>query len=172
MPTTNGTIKAGKADISDVFNINLALTALKLRKDYPSVPPAAIDVLCVSGLTHFPPEEGGPFSYIRRHGSRAVYDQYCRLVHVLNFQYTFSLDELDSELSLRSEQVPRHCGYTAKQLSQMSPLSSNEMMQIGPVNGVQNQEVLLYPLALALLILSITFQCVVLFVWMTINFVL
>ncbi len=102
----NGTLKVryrrGKAppptEITDLFMAGAVNAALLIKKLSPSVPEAAIDILAVSGLAHFPPTEGGPLSYITRVGADKV------VLRLKELAYTPAIGS-EAEAILRSSKL-------------------------------------------------------------------
>ena len=118
-----------------IFIVNIVLTATQLLSDYEGTLSAdALDFLCVSGLVHFPPTEGGPINYLKRNGRGLLVDQ----LRDLSCSGNPKLKEFAASLVERLNQAV-FPGNT------LSLLSDEELARVGPTHGMQHLESLLHP---------------------------
>ena len=122
--------------LSSLFLINLASAAAELLNCFPQLSPDAIDFICVSGLVHFPPTEGGPISYWKRNGSQFILNTLQLLVKYSGLHYPAEALIKDKFL-FQQEPSP-----------QLSLLSDKELRTIGPTHGLEQHLPLLTPVGL------------------------
>ena len=137
----------------EFINICLGLAALYVGKLTPGISEAAIDVLAVSGLVHFPPTEGGPLNYLARLGqdeARRRFNESCSVmpaesVRAIVETYSNVLDRNGiHELFAKTKLTPQSSEYQ-RQREKTLLLTSSELREVGNTCGVQNREVFLLP---------------------------
>ncbi len=155
--------RRGKAppgtEVADLFLAGAVHSALLVRKLSPDIPEAAIDILSISGLTQFPPSEGGPLTYVTRIGANRFERRLEELAYVPaigNEAETLLrsckvLSETKSKLFRskddREEEARwREAAEIQGGSSDLVLLTAKELETVGPTRGLTNQEVLLYPL--------------------------
>ena len=147
--------------VSKLFICNLSCAALLVKKLLPSVPEAAVDVLSVGSLVHFPPSEGGPLAYLVRNGEEGVLSQ---LQSVSGFGGVFEEEadrliqllrhkdsHLTAEMLFKPIPTPASSSKVIKDeflesRMELSPLSASELAKVGPTLGLRHPRSLLYPL--------------------------
>ena len=147
--------------MTDLFLLNVVTSALLARKVSQDVSEAAIDVLCVSGLVHFPPTEGGPLSYLARVGKSFVLEKLQALIKnpQLHAEVQRVTRKAESLLPAEADKlfVKTQTGVeSSSQRSELVALSASELAQTGPARGAQNLDVILYPFPMILLCTSWT----------------
>ena len=156
--------------MTDLFLLNIVTSALLARKVGQNVSETAIDVLCVSGLVHFPPMEGGPLSYLARVGKTSIVGKLQALIKnpQLHAEVQWLARKAESLLPAEANKLfikPQTGTESSSQRSELVVLSASELAQTGPTRGAQNLEVFLYPLPMLLLcscgMLSILAVCLI-----------
>lgn len=157
--TTCGSCSKVLSALPDLFLLNIVVSALLAKKVSQDVSEAAVDVLCVSGLVHFPPTEGGPLSYLARTGKTSVLEKLQALAKNpwLHSQVQWLARKAESLLPQEADNLfvqPQTEFKLKSQLSELQVLSAFELAQTGPTKGAQNFEVFLYPVPMILLCMA------------------
>ena len=148
--------------IADLFLYNAANSSLLVKKLCPEVPEGAIDALCVSGLLHFPPTEGGPLSYLARVGNNPLEDlaAACESAPLQKEADLLlrSIQSSDGALFLESEDKDEEgVSEFRKRRSEFTVLSAADLRLVGPTRGVQDMEVFLYPVVFGVILVVFLF---------------
>ncbi len=117
-----------------LFIVNMIVTTTNLLTRYASegLTADAIDFLCVSGVVHFPPTEGGPINYLKRNGRGQLVTQ------LRGLECNERMEELVYGLADRLDGgVVDGCG--------LRILSDEELATVGPTHGVPHLSLLLHP---------------------------
>lgn len=146
--------------LPDLFLLNIVVSALLAKNVSQDVSEAAVDVLCVSGLVHFPPTEGGPLSYFARIGKTSVLEKLQALAknQWLRSQAQWLTRKAESLLPQEKDKLfvkPQTEFKFSSQISELQVLSAAELAQTGPAKGAQNFEVFLYPIPIILLCMAL-----------------
>jgi len=140
-----------KADVVEFINISLALLALNLRLLSPDLSESAIDLLCVSGLIHYPPAEGGPLSYLARLGNpraKARWGVLCKrmpadIVHGIVESVGAMIEpEASDNLFVKSLGT----GLFKETRDNSLLMDKSELLEIGPTGVLRTREAFMYPL--------------------------
>ena len=110
-----------------LFLVNMITTSIDLLTQYTSegLSADAVDFLCVSGVVHFPPTEGGPINYLMRNGR----GQLVTRLRGLECSGNKRMEELVCGLADRLDGgVVNGCG--------LGILSDEELATVGPTHGV------------------------------------
>ena len=126
--------------LSSLFLINLASAAAELLCRFPQLSPDAIDFICVSGLVHFPPTEGGPVNYWKRSSNQFFLGTLQQLTHYSALHDTAETLIKDNYL-FQLEPSPS-----------LRLLSDKELRTVGPTRGLERPLLLLSPLPFGFLI--------------------
>lgn len=155
--------------IADIFTINLVLSALHARNVTPGLSEAAIDTLCVAGLVNFPPTEAGPLNLAARLGQRSLlgmFDECTKMVPFLvdvggvhNSRAALISTELFPDTGSESSDTEK-AGESLVDIfqghrSDMILLSYKDLRKVGRAYGVQNKELVLCPLLIALFLVTV-----------------
>ena len=146
--------------LPDLFLLNIVVSALLAKNVSQDVSEAAVDVLCVSGLVHFPPTEGGPLSYFARIGKTSVLEKLQALAknQWLRSQAQWLTRKAESLLPQEKDKLfvkPQTEFKFSSQISELQVLSATELAQTGQAKGAQNFEVFLYPIPIILLCMAL-----------------
>ena len=146
--------------LPDLFLLNIVVSALLAKNVSQDVSEAAVDVLCVSGLVHFPPTEGGPLSYFARIGKTSVLEKLQALAknQWLRSQAQWLTRKAESLLPQEKDKLfvkPQTEFKFSSQISELQVLSAAELAQTGQAKGAQNFEVFLYPIPIILLCMAL-----------------
>ena len=157
---TWGTCSKILSMLPDLFLLNIVVSALLAKNVSQDVSEAAVDVLCVSGLVHFPPTEGGPLSYFARIGKTSVLEKLQALAknQWLRSQAQWLTRKAESLLPQEKDKLfvkPQTEFKFSSQISELQVLSATELAQTGQAKGAQNFEVFLYPIPIILLCMAL-----------------
>lgn len=156
--------------LPDLFLLNIVVSALLAKNVSQDVSEAAVDVLCVSGLVHFPPTEGGPLSYFARIGKTSVLEKLQALAKNpwLHSQAQWLIRKAESLLPQETDKLfvkPQTEFNFSSQISELQVLSAAELAQTGPAKGAQNFEVFLYPISIILLCMALIIVGILAVLW-------
>ena len=156
--------------LPDLFLLNIVVSALLAKNVSQDVSEAAVDVLCVSGLVHFPPTEGGPLSYFARIGKTSVLEKLQALAKNpwLHSQAQWLIRKAESLLPQETDKLfvkPQTEFKFSSQISELQVLSAAELAQTGPAKGAQNFEVFLYPISIILLCMALIIVGILAVLW-------
>ena len=156
--------------LPDLFLLNIVVSALLAKNVSQDVSEAAVDVLCVSGLVHFPPTEGGPLSYFARIGKTSVLEKLKALAKNpwLHSQAQWLIRKAESLLPQETDKLfvkPQTEFKFSSQISELQVLSAAELAQTGPAKGAQNFEVFLYPISIILLCMALIIVGILAVLW-------
>lgn len=156
--------------LPDLFLLNIVVSALLAKNVSQDVSEAAVDVLCVSGLVHFPPTEGGPLSYFARIGKTSVLEKLQALAKNpwLHSQAQWLIRKGESLLPQETDKLfvkPQTEFKFSSQISELQVLSATELAQTGPAKGAQNFEVFLYPISIILLCMALIIVGILAVLW-------
>ena len=156
--------------LPDLFLLNIVVSALLAKNVSQDVSEAAVDVLCVSGLVHFPPTEGGPLSYFARIGKTSVLEKLQALAKNpwLHSQAQWLIRKGESLLPQETDKLfvkPQTEFKFSSQISELQVLSATELAQTGPAKGAQNFEVFLYPVSIILLCMALIIVGILAVLW-------
>ena len=156
--------------LPDLFLLNIVVSALLAKNVSQDVSEAAVDVLCVSGLVHFPPTEGGPLSYFARIGKTSVLEKLQALAKNpwLHSQAQWLIRKGESLLPQETDKLfvkPQTEFKFSSQISELQVLSAAELAQTGPAKGAQNLEVFLYPVSIILLCMALIIVGILAVLW-------
>ena len=156
--------------LPDLFLLNIVVSALLAKNVSQDVSEAAVDVLCVSGLVHFPPTEGGPLSYFARIGKTSVLEKLQALAknQWLRSQAQWLTRKAESLLPQEKDKLfvkPQTEFKFSSQISELQVLSAAELAQTGPAKGAQNFEVFLYPIPIILLCMALVIVGILAVLW-------
>lgn len=144
-------------EIADLFLAGAVNSALLVKKLSPDIPEAAIDILSVSGLTHFPPGEGGPLNYLARIGPSTLELKLKELAYTPALGTEADAILVSSKLLVETQkesfidddkrgwQLRQRRSEFQERSSEFLSLSAEELRKVGPTKGIRNQEVFLYP---------------------------
>lgn len=167
---TWGTCSKILSMLPDLFLLNIVVSALLAKNVSQDVSEAAVDVLCVSGLVHFPPTEGGPLSYFARIGKTSVLEKLQALAknQWLRSQAQWLTRKAESLLPQEKDKLfvkPQTEFKFSSQISELQVLSAAELAQTGPAKGAQNFEVFLYPIPIILLCMALVIVGILAVLW-------
>lgn len=149
--------RINSSEVVQLFIANIISAALALKKTNSNVPEVALDVLCVSGLVHFPATEGGPLNYLTRIGVENLTRRLTACgphIKEETQRILLSIQMNDSKEKLFAAQEVEDDGSEfTKNASDLNVLFDHELKQIGATKGLQNLEVILYPLPYLVLLL-------------------
>lgn len=156
--------------LPDLFLLNIVVSALLAKNVSQDVSEAAVDVLCVSGLVHFPPTEGGPLSYFARIGKTSVLEKLQALAknQWLRSQAQWLTRKAESLLPQEKDKLfvkPQTEFKFSSQISELQVLSATELAQTGQAKGAQNFEVFLYPIPIILLCMALVIVGILAVLW-------
>lgn len=156
--------------LPDLFLLNIVVSALLAKNVSQDVSEAAVDVLCVSGLVHFPPTEGGPLSYFARIGKTSVLEKLQALAknQWLRSQAQWLTRKAESLLPQEKDKLfvkPQTEFKFSSQISELQVLSAAELAQTGQAKGAQNFEVFLYPIPIILLCMALVIVGILAVLW-------
>lgn len=156
--------------LPDLFLLNIVVSALLAKNVSQDVSEAAVDVLCVSGLVHFPPTEGGPLSYFARIGKTSVLEKLKALAknQWLRSQAQWLTRKAESLLPQEKDKLfvkPQTEFKFSSQISELQVLSATELAQTGQAKGAQNFEVFLYPIPIILLCMALVIVGILAVLW-------
>ena len=153
--------------LPDLFLLNIVVSALLAKKVSQDVSEAAVDVLCVSGLVHFPPTEGGPLSYLTRTGKTSVLEKLQALAKNpwLHSQAQWLARKAESLLPQEADKLFVQPQTEFKLMSELQVLSASELAQTGSAKGAQNFEVFLYPVPIILLCMASIIVGIIAVLW-------
>ena len=156
--------------LPDLFLLNIVVSALLAKNVSQDVSEAAVDVLCVSGLVHFPPTEGGPLSYFAQIGKTSVLEKLQALAknQWLRSQAQWLTRKAESLLPQEKDKLfvkPQTEFKFSSQISELQVLSATELAQTGQAKGAQNFEVFLYPIPIILLCMALVIVGILAVLW-------
>ena len=146
------------SNLAQLFMLHLGLIAVQVKKQNSIISESAIDLLCVSGLIHFPPTEGGPLNYIVRLSQVETVKRFEDILsQIPNGRVLFGNKDVigisgitedgvySSLFSAHQNSNPQKVDLSdfLKQRNETILLNNQELCEIGVTHGLQNQEMLL-----------------------------
>ena len=151
-----------KAELAELFLLNLSFCCLSIKTTQKNVSEAAIDALCVSSMIQYPPSEGGPLSYFVRNGCSGCTLKFKRLYTSINPSLLNQFETVTAvETVLFDKVLCKNDTFVSpmidfhKMQSEGIFLTASELRTIGPSRGIVNKEVFLFIFSFNIMLLVI-----------------